>query len=286
MWILIRNNMIENPISLVNLNSSGGGMVYLDVEGNVFLNLLQLFVPMDGSPPTNGTYSFSAYFRRNRFYLNGGPWILVHPSSGSSIFEDNDIYISNMYPPVLALYSTVSGSGVVKFIGNNFIWTTNPSSATTQYLVTPYSSGTVYMPGNGVVFKNNTFNFPTSNFTFGGFVGNASSVANPNALFVDLDNTFNLSGINLPYPSITTPSMPSSGTALQNTYPYPVEVYISGGSATAVQVTRGGVTYTVWSSSTATAIPPLLVRLEPGDSITITYSTAPTWVWVPAKYIR
>jgi len=135
--------------------------------------------------------------------------------------------------------------------------------------------------------KGNNFNLPTSNASFGGFVGSAgATTANPNALFVDLDNTFNLSGINLPYPSVSTPSVPPSGTAQQNTYLYPVEVYISGGSATAVQVARGGVTYTVWSSSTATAIPPLLVRLEPGDSITITYSTAPSWTWVPAKYIR
>jgi len=286
MWILVRNNMIENTPSFSNLNSSGGGMLYLDFEGNIVFNEPQLFVPMGGTAPTNGTYNFSAYFRRNKFYLSNGPWILIHPSSGSSVFENNDIYISNMYPPVLALYSTVSYNGVVKFINNMFIWTNNPSSATTQYLVTPYSSGTVYMPGNGVVFKNNTFNFPTSNFTFDGFVGSASSVANPNALFVDLDNTFNLSGINLPYPSVSTPSVPASGTAQSNTYQYPVEVYVSGGSATAVQVTRGGVTYTVWSSSTATAIPPLLVRLEPGDSIMLTYSTAPSWTWVPAKYIR
>jgi len=90
-------------------------------------------------------------------------------------------------------------------------------------------------------------------------------------------------GISAIYPSVSTPAVPSSGTAQQNTYPYPIDVYVSGGSATAVQVTRQGSTYMVWSSSTATAIPPLLVRLEPSDSITITYSTAPSWTWLPAK---
>ena len=90
-------------------------------------------------------------------------------------------------------------------------------------------------------------------------------------------------GVSAIYPTVSTPAMPSSGTAQSNTYPYPVDVYISGGSATAVQVTRQGSTYTVWSSSSATAIPPLLVRLEPGDSVTITYSTAPSWMWLPAK---
>jgi len=90
-------------------------------------------------------------------------------------------------------------------------------------------------------------------------------------------------GVSAIYPTVSTPAVPSSGTAQQNTYPYPVEVYVSGGSATAVQVTRQGSTYTVWSSSTATAIPPLLVRLEPSDSIIITYSSAPSWTWLPAK---
>jgi hypothetical protein len=90
-------------------------------------------------------------------------------------------------------------------------------------------------------------------------------------------------GVSAIYPTVSTPSVPSSDTAQSNTYPYPVDVYVSGGSATAVQVTRQGATYTVWSSSSATAIPPLLVRLEPGDSITITYSSAPSWTWVPAK---
>jgi len=83
-------------------------------------------------------------------------------------------------------------------------------------------------------------------------------------------------------PSISTPTVPASGSALQNTNPYTVEVYLSGGLATQVQVTRGGTTYTVWSSSTAIAIPPLTIRLDPGDSITLTYTTAPTWTWVPA----
>jgi hypothetical protein len=85
------------------------------------------------------------------------------------------------------------------------------------------------------------------------------------------------------YVTPPTPSVPASGTAQKNTNPYTVEVYLSGGSATEVQVTRGNTTYTVWSSSSATAIPPLVIRLNPGDSITITYSTAPTWTWAAAE---
>jgi len=80
----------------------------------------------------------------------------------------------------------------------------------------------------------------------------------------------------------STPSVPASGTAQVNTNSYPVEVYISGGSATQVQVTRNGSTYTIWSASSSTAIPSLTVRLNSGDSITITYSAAPSWTWLPA----
>jgi len=83
-------------------------------------------------------------------------------------------------------------------------------------------------------------------------------------------------------PSISTPSIPASGTALTNTNPYAVEIYLSGGSATEVQITRGSTTYTIWNSSTATAIPPLTIKLNPNDSITLTYSTAPSWTWLPA----
>ena len=216
----------------------------------------------------------------------------ISPSLNVDI-ENNTIFISGMHGTLSARnqfiwFGSSSSGGLLKLINNTFTWTATPSSSTTFYLAyntdnLPFDS--YYLPT--IIMKGNTFNFPTSNAKWGSFVATAGAlVNNPNALFVDLDNTFNLSGINLPYPSVSTPSVPPSGTAQQNTYLYPVEVYISGGSATAVQVARGGVTYTVWSSSTATAIPPLLVRLEPGDSITITYSTAPSWTWVPAKYIR
>jgi len=84
------------------------------------------------------------------------------------------------------------------------------------------------------------------------------------------------------YVTPSTPAVPASGTAQMNTNPYMVEVYLNGGSATEVQVTRGKTTYTVWSSSSATAIPPLTIRLNPGDSITLTYTTAPTWTWAAA----
>ena len=80
----------------------------------------------------------------------------------------------------------------------------------------------------------------------------------------------------------STPSVPSSGSAVMNLNPYPVLVYIYGGTVTEVQVTRDGTTYTVFSNSSGASLPGVPVYLDPGDSITISYSSAPTWVWAPA----
>jgi hypothetical protein len=283
-YIIIRNSLLTIDQTVWN---PGSGFIYIELTGNEIAGILLHNIQTN----TGGVTKTNAYVRitKNIFYQQSNTnQTIQFPSVNETLeVEGNEIYLTQ--PNSGSQFINVangSAGGLVKFINNDVYYTYTPSSATSYYLVyDPFSSGTHYMPT--IIMKGNNFHFPTSNATFGGFVGSAgATVSNPSALFVDLDNTFNLSGINLPYPSITTPAVPASGTAQSNTYPYPVEAYVSGGSATAVQVTRGGVTYTVWSSSTATTIPSLLVRLEPGDSITITYSTAPSWVWLPAKYIR
>jgi hypothetical protein len=99
-----------------------------------------------------------------------------------------------------------------------------------------------------------------------------------NAAFRVLDLTG--SGLYV-YPPVSTPTVPASGTALQNTTGVPVNVYVMGGALTQIQITRQGTAYTVYSNSTASAVYSMY-RLEPGDSITLTYSTAPSWTWLPA----
>ena len=293
-YIVARGNLVNTGCAAyaVGVLNPSTGQIYIDISGNV-LGMSYGF----GSCGDNFITGIggNTYLRiRDNLILDNGSqlkWIGGVATSAMVEVKGNEIYIlgtNGNYSArnqFISFGGNSSSGGLMRFINNTITWTATPSSPTTFYLFyNPNSSGTYYMPN--IIMKGNTFNFPTSNATFGGFVGSAgATTANPSALFVDLDNTFNLSGINLPYPSVTTPAVPSSGTAQSNTYPYPVEAYVSGGSATAVQVTRGGSTYTVWSSSTATAIPPLLVRLEPGDSITLTYSTAPSWVWLPARFI-
>ena len=82
---------------------------------------------------------------------------------------------------------------------------------------------------------------------------------------------------------LTTPAVPASGTAQENTNPYPVDVYINGGTVTEIQITKNGTAYTAFSNSTGVAFSGQHFPLNPLDSITVTYSTAPTWEWVPGR---
>ena len=84
----------------------------------------------------------------------------------------------------------------------------------------------------------------------------------------------------IPYSTPSTPSVPASGTAQSNSNPYAVKVYVNGGALTKIQITIGSTTYTVYSNSTASAVYEGFT-LPAGASITLTYSTAPTWSWLP-----
>ena len=86
------------------------------------------------------------------------------------------------------------------------------------------------------------------------------------------------SGITVPAP--TTPAVPTSGTSTSNSSYYPVDVCIYGGTVTEIQITRNGTAYTVFSNSTGLALSGQAYKLNPGDSITVTYTSAPDWEWL------
>lgn len=67
---------------------------------------------------------------------------------------------------------------------------------------------------------------------------------------------------------ITAPSLPASTVTVTNTYPAPVTVYVSGGTVSAITV-----------AGTTTGTTSGAVRVNPNDSIAVTYSAAPTWKW-------
>ena len=109
--------------------------------------------------------------------------------------------------------------------------------------------------------------------------GIAPAFSNSSGSIIRVDHFMSSGGA--PYiPVPTTPSVPASGTAQQNTNPYAVKVYVTGGALTEIQITINGTAYTVYSNSTASAVYEGFT-LPIGASITLTYSTAPTWEWVP-----
>ena len=139
-----------------------------------------------------------------------------------------------------------------------------------------YTTGTIRVRGLTVNMVNTTDTTPNTfqyvNYGTGGYQIDAK--------IIDVD-TPTIVGYGSYSPlTPTTPAVPASGTAQENTNPYAVDVYVYGGDVTEIQITRNGTAYTVLSVSTAIAMSGQAYKLNPGDSITITYSTAPSWEWL------
>jgi len=82
-----------------------------------------------------------------------------------------------------------------------------------------------------------------------------------------LRRNFNQLGKSLSW-TVSTPAMPASTVAVSNDNSVPVTVYIRSGTVT--NITVQGVALGMTSGS---------FRVNPGDTIAITYSVAPTWFW-------
>ena len=76
-------------------------------------------------------------------------------------------------------------------------------------------------------------------------------------------------GISTTPPAVATPGVPASGTAVTNTTGVDVMVYVTGGTVTEIAV-----------GATATGIVGGGVYLAAGQTITLTYSAAPSWTWL------
>lgn len=77
-------------------------------------------------------------------------------------------------------------------------------------------------------------------------------------------------GVN-PKGNVTAPAVPASTVATTNTTGYDCTVYIVGGTSVSA-ITVGGV-------ATGLTATPAMVRVPAGQTIAITYGSAPTWTW-------
>lgn len=151
--------------------------------------------------------------------------------------------------------------------GNTF------ASVDTEVCITGIKTDSTNATNNtwiGGIFANNTYNF---NFSVtpgqgGNKIINAGiGAAGTTSLLAGLGLTIDAPFINL----TSTPAVPSSNVAVTNTYAQKAMVYILGGTVSAVYV--NGAAVSVLGS--------LGVGLNPSDQITMTYSVAPSWVWLP-----
>lgn len=93
------------------------------------------------------------------------------------------------------------------------------------------------------------------------------------ATFNTLLNTVRVYDLTLPDFSVnsinTPPAVPATTVALVNPFPFRVAIHITGGTVSAIAI-----------AGTATGLTAGTFLLNPGFSITLTYTAAPSWVWL------
>jgi len=77
-----------------------------------------------------------------------------------------------------------------------------------------------------------------------------------------------------PVGKITSPAIPTSGTNYTNAFPYTVRVFVVGSAVTGLYINGQsvGVTGTAVTNG-------LMLILDPGETIKLDYSSAPSWNW-------
>ena len=176
---------------------------------------------------------------------------------GNAIVSENRIYLQPNQTGINCIGVITNNNQQVSIV-DNVITDTNLSGSALAFNNTSIT-------GSSYIVANNLFN------------GETISINQYPVGLILLQNKTS-SGV---YPLVpTTPAVPTSGTAQQNTNPYPVNVYLYGGTVTEIQLTRNGTAYTVFSNASGLALSGQVYKLNPSDSITVTYSTAPTWEWL------
>jgi hypothetical protein len=199
-----------------------------------------------------------------------------------STYLFNGVYFNNPTTSPIIIDSTA----LQVIVDNNSWWNDNQNNGTPYPLFSRQSaSGTVRMISNGSFFGD-------INIGSGGFVsypmfasGITGTAQLNNAIvyggfpgaFTDWRNWLSEMRATGGF-SITTPAVPASGTALTNTNGTWVNIIITAtGTVTAFSITdQYGNSQTISTSLRAGQN----IVLPPGGKITLTYTAAPSWVWM------
>jgi hypothetical protein len=249
-------------MAIMNITISGGGGVAstlsaIEIAGsnNVITNINIIRNTTSSAPPSPLIVS-GGFNNISGIYLNyvGSNLTTIPPNItiSGTVNSISDIYTNQTYAS--DFISISSGYNKISNIAAHVNGNTSVIVDTSNYNV--FSDMYLYGPPTGTAFS-----LPSTDVI-------------KNIILIDLST-------NAIIPFVpATPAVPTSGTAQQNTNPYAVDVYIYGGDVTEIQITKNGTAYTVLSVSTAIAMSGQVYKLNPGDSITVTYTTAPDWEWL------
>lgn len=109
----------------------------------------------------------------------------------------------------------------------------------------------------------------TDNIILGGDVSSNVVFATTGSLSGAGNSIRNLKGFNST-DKIVTPAMPSSGSSVTNNFGVPARVFINGGTISTISING------IASGFTTGA----MLTLNPSESITLNYSSAPVWNWI------
>jgi hypothetical protein len=141
--------------------------------------------------------------------------------------------------------------------GTNAVFINNAASVNNTWIggtISLATNGINAIAGSGNMFLNGYINTPS-----------LTNVA-PNRVGVNIKSSS--------YATPTVPSVPASSVAATNNSGFTVLVCINGGTISLVSRNGTGV-YSVNAS--------VAIVLNPGDTIAITYSSVPSWTWVPIQ---
>ena len=229
----------------------------------------------DGVTPPPVLLEINEYDAKNIYFSNIMYW-MIDGVAGTTYTLINTNINSGSYPPHPINIEGLEtfGTGNLTLVNQNNISGTPINLISISKALFAHNGSLQLKSGSGTTQLTIRDSYITVDSGSGKFV--TGIVASDATLIANL---FNVLGYTTLLP-ITTPTIPTSGTAQENTNPYAVNVYLYGGTVTEIQITRNGTAYTVFSNASGLALSGQVYKLNPTDSITITYTTAPTWEWL------
>jgi hypothetical protein len=253
-------------------NTSGEVMAFGRDDFNDAMNEFQLNNLLIWNRSTSGT----AVALRLNLFLNG----LVNVDANGGGFNTK----TNTGRGYAALYcnecimNTFMGS---YGIDGNGIYLSQGFNVTNTFLNTDTEANTSDIRIDSANAVSNTWvggQISLATYGINATAGSGNKFINVNNAITGAGTSFmpNSAGVWLETPNfnnVSTPSMPSSGSAYKNTTGQMAMVAVSGGTVSLVQrnATR------LFATTNVTVI------LEPGDTITLTYTAAPDWTWTPIR---